>query len=77
MESNGKRVTRDGKPVAVQTGPIIWGEPGTNGQHAFYQLMHQVRCISMCTDIYIYVYIYLSFFFRKKVHPLMGGNGQS
>jgi glucose-6-phosphate isomerase len=41
MESNGKRVTRDGKPVSVQTGPIIWGEPGTNGQHAFYQLMHQ------------------------------------
>uniref|UniRef100_A0A7S0LK25 Glucose-6-phosphate isomerase n=1 Tax=Coccolithus braarudii TaxID=221442 RepID=A0A7S0LK25_9EUKA len=41
MESNGKRVTRDGTEVAVQTGPIIWGEPGTNGQHAFYQLMHQ------------------------------------
>ncbi len=41
MESNGKSVTRDGKPVAGQTGPIIWGEPGTNGQHAFYQLMHQ------------------------------------
>jgi len=41
MESNGKRVTRDGQPVACSTGPIIWGEPGTNGQHAFYQLMHQ------------------------------------
>eukprot|EP00316_Scyphosphaera_apsteinii_P001173 CAMPEP_0119310126 /NCGR_PEP_ID=MMETSP1333-20130426/17714_1 /TAXON_ID=418940 /ORGANISM="Scyphosphaera apsteinii, Strain RCC1455" /LENGTH=547 /DNA_ID=CAMNT_0007314243 /DNA_START=35 /DNA_END=1678 /DNA_ORIENTATION=- len=41
MESNGKRVTRDGKDVCVSTGPIIWGEPGTNGQHAFYQLMHQ------------------------------------
>jgi len=41
MESNGKRVTRDGKPIDYQTGPIIWGEPGTNGQHAFYQLMHQ------------------------------------
>jgi len=41
MESNGKRVTRDGKPVTMSTGPIIWGEPGTNGQHAFYQLMHQ------------------------------------
>jgi len=41
MESNGKRVTRDGKPIEYQTGPIIWGEPGTNGQHAFYQLMHQ------------------------------------
>ena len=43
MESNGKRVTRAGKPVAHGTGPIIWGEPGTNGQHAFYQLMHQAR----------------------------------
>ena len=41
MESNGKGVTRGGEPVTVQTGPIIWGEPGTNGQHAFYQLMHQ------------------------------------
>ncbi|MGB0712427.1 MAG: glucose-6-phosphate isomerase [Gammaproteobacteria bacterium] len=41
MESNGKRVTRDGEPVTWQTGPIIWGEPGTNGQHAFYQLIHQ------------------------------------
>jgi glucose-6-phosphate isomerase len=41
MESNGKRVTRDGKWVNYSTGPIIWGEPGTNGQHAFYQLIHQ------------------------------------
>ncbi len=41
MESNGKHVTRDGRPVACSTGPIIWGEPGTNGQHAFYQLIHQ------------------------------------
>lgn len=41
MESNGKRVTRDGKPVDYATGPVIWGEPGTNGQHAFYQLLHQ------------------------------------
>jgi glucose-6-phosphate isomerase len=41
MESNGKCVDRDGKRVAYETGPIIWGEPGTNGQHAFYQLMHQ------------------------------------
>lgn len=41
MESNGKRVTRDGDPVDCSTGPIIWGEPGTNGQHAFYQLLHQ------------------------------------
>ena len=41
MESNGKQVGRDGKEVSYQTGPIIWGEPGTNGQHAFYQLIHQ------------------------------------
>jgi len=41
MESNGKRVTRDGEEVDYSTGPIIWGEPGTNGQHAFYQLIHQ------------------------------------
>jgi glucose-6-phosphate isomerase len=41
MESNGKHVTREGRAIAYQTGPIIWGEPGTNGQHAFYQLIHQ------------------------------------
>lgn len=41
MESNGKSVDRNGNPVMYQTGPIIWGEPGTNGQHAFYQLIHQ------------------------------------
>ncbi|MBD0403105.1 glucose-6-phosphate isomerase [Flammeovirga sp. EKP202] len=41
MESNGKYVDRAGNPVDYQTGPIIWGEPGTNGQHAFYQLIHQ------------------------------------
>jgi len=41
MESNGKSTTKDGSPVDYETGPIIWGEPGTNGQHAFYQLLHQ------------------------------------
>ncbi|MFP5487874.1 MAG: glucose-6-phosphate isomerase, partial [Acidimicrobiia bacterium] len=41
MESNGKRVRLDGSPVPGDTGPIVWGEPGTNGQHAFYQLLHQ------------------------------------
>ncbi|SMD38826.1 glucose-6-phosphate isomerase [Reichenbachiella faecimaris] len=41
MESNGKFIDRNGEPIAIQTGPIIWGEPGTNGQHAFYQLIHQ------------------------------------
>ena len=41
MESNGKSVTLEGSPVTLATGPVVWGEPGTNGQHAFYQLMHQ------------------------------------
>ena len=41
MESNGKSVTRQGDPVDVSTGPIVWGQPGTNGQHAYYQLIHQ------------------------------------
>jgi len=41
MESNGKCVTLDGDPVATPTGPLVWGEPGTNGQHAFFQLLHQ------------------------------------
>jgi glucose-6-phosphate isomerase len=41
MESNGKRVNRDGVPVAYATGPVVFGEPGTNGQHSFYQLLHQ------------------------------------
>lgn len=41
MESNGKYITKDGTRVKYHTGPIVWGEPGTNGQHAFYQLIHQ------------------------------------
>lgn len=41
MESNGKRIRRDGKEVTYSTGPIIWGEPGTNSQHSFFQLIHQ------------------------------------
>jgi glucose-6-phosphate isomerase len=48
MESNGKRVTKDGTPVSYSTGPIIWGEPGTNGQHAFYQLIHQGTKLIPC-----------------------------
>lgn len=43
MESNGKGVTKAGERVSFNTGPIVWGEPGTNGQHAFYQLIHQVN----------------------------------
>jgi glucose-6-phosphate isomerase len=48
MESNGKRVTRDGQAVDYQTGPVIWGQPGTNGQHAFYQLIHQGTKLIPC-----------------------------
>jgi glucose-6-phosphate isomerase len=48
MESNGKSVNRDGETVDVSTGPIIWGEPGTNGQHAFYQLIHQGTKLVPC-----------------------------
>ncbi|MDP2042270.1 MAG: glucose-6-phosphate isomerase [Algoriphagus sp.] len=51
MESNGKYVTRDGKKVNYSTGPIIWGEPGTNGQHAFYQLIHQGTHLIPCDFI--------------------------
>jgi glucose-6-phosphate isomerase len=48
MESNGKRVTRQGKLVNYSTGPVIWGQPGTNGQHAFYQLIHQGTKLIPC-----------------------------
>ncbi len=51
MESNGKYINRSGKEVGYQTGPIIWGEPGTNGQHAFYQLIHQGTKIIPCDFI--------------------------
>lgn len=51
MESNGKHVDRNGKPVDYQTGPVIWGEPGTNGQHAFYQLIHQGTKLIPCDFI--------------------------
>ncbi len=51
MESNGKSVTLDGKPVNYATGPIFWGEPGTNGQHSFYQLIHQGTRIIPCDFI--------------------------
>jgi len=51
MESNGKSVTRDGEPCLWSTGPVLWGEPGTNGQHAFYQLIHQGTKIIPCDFI--------------------------
>lgn len=54
MESNGKHVTLDGKKVDTQTGPIYWGEPGTNGQHSFYQLIHQGTRLIPCDFITFY-----------------------
>jgi glucose-6-phosphate isomerase len=51
MESNGKSVDRNGKPVQWHTGPVVWGEPGTNGQHAFYQLIHQGTLVIPCDFI--------------------------
>lgn len=51
MESNGKHVDRNGKRVTYSTGPVIWGEPGTNGQHAFYQLIHQGTEVIPCDFI--------------------------
>ena len=51
MESNGKSVTLDGAPVGVATGPVVWGQPGTNGQHAFYQLIHQGTRLIPCDFI--------------------------
>jgi glucose-6-phosphate isomerase len=51
MESNGKRVTLDGDNVACHTGPVSWGEPGTNGQHSFYQLIHQGTRLIPCDFI--------------------------
>ncbi|KAK4475659.1 hypothetical protein MN116_000928, partial [Schistosoma mekongi] len=63
MESNGKFVTRDGKEVDYATGPIVWGEPGTNGQHAFYQLIHQGTRLIPC-DFLIPVHTH---------NPIQGG----
>ena len=51
MESNGKSVTRDGRSVTCDTSPIYWGEPGTNGQHSFYQLIHQGTRLIPCDFI--------------------------
>ena len=51
MESNGKHVTLEGSLVACDTGPIFWGEPGTNGQHSFYQLIHQGTRLIPCDFI--------------------------
>ena len=62
MESNGKSVTLDGQRVDYQTGPIYWGEPGTNGQHSFYQMIHQGTKLIPCDFIV----------FRQSLNPLGG-----
>lgn len=62
MESNGKRVALDGTPVSVATSPVLWGEPGTNGQHAFFQMLHQG------TDVLPLELIAV----RQATHPLKG-----
>jgi glucose-6-phosphate isomerase len=51
MESNGKRVAMDGSDLVENSGPVVWGEPGTNGQHAFYQLIHQGTRVVPCEFI--------------------------
>src|SRR5947208_490468 len=51
MESNGKSVAKSGERVSYETGPIVWGQPGTNGQHAFYQLIHQGTKLIPCDFI--------------------------
>jgi glucose-6-phosphate isomerase len=51
MESNGKSVDRSGQPITYASGPVVWGEPGTNGQHAFYQLIHQGKLMIPCDFI--------------------------
>ncbi len=60
MESNGKSVRLDGQPVGCETGGIFWGEPGTNGQHSFYQLIHQGTSTIACDFL----------FFLEPVNPL-------
>ncbi len=66
MESNGKHVTRDGQPVGCETSPIIWGEPGTNGQHSFYQLLHQGTRLVPCDFIG----------FGQSLNPIQTAAGQ-
>ena len=66
MESNGKRITLDGARVSWQTGPVYWGEPGTNGQHSFYQLIHQGTRLVPCDFIA----------FAQPLQPLRGHHEQ-
>ena len=70
MESNGKHVTLDGEPVRCDTSPVVWGEPGTNGQHSFYQLIHQGTRIVPCD--------FIGFCTRARAHrrPARHADGQ-
>jgi glucose-6-phosphate isomerase len=84
MESNGKSVDRNGNPVSYQTGPIIWGESGTNGQHAFYQLIHQGTKLIPCDFIAPSIshnplgkhHIYLLSNFFAQTEALMNGKAK-
>lgn len=85
MESNGKSVDRKGEKITYQTGPVIWGEPGTNGQHAFYQLIHQGTKLIPCdflapaishNDVGDHHKILLSNFFAQT-EALMNGKNES
>ncbi len=67
MESNGKHVTRDGHPVGCETSPIVWGEPGTNGQHSFYQLLHQGTRLVPCDFIG----------FGQSLNPIAAADGHA
>ena len=83
MESNGKSVDRNGEFVEYETGPIIWGEPGTNGQHAFYQLIHQgtelipadfIAYVKSCNDVSNHQDILLANFFAQTEALAFGKN---
>ena len=85
MESNGKCVNRDGKFIFYHTGPIVWGEPGTNGQHAFYQFMHQGTKLIPCdfiapaqthNPLADHHPILLSNFFAQTEALMMGKSGE-
>ncbi|MEM9445163.1 MAG: glucose-6-phosphate isomerase [Verrucomicrobiota bacterium] len=73
MESNGKSITRDGLPAEYSTGPIIWGEPGTNGQHAFYQLIHQGKKLIPC-DFLAPIETHNPVGVEKEHHPILLSN---
>jgi glucose-6-phosphate isomerase len=66
MESNGKRVDRQGQPLSYETAPVIWGEPGTNGQHAFFQMLHQGSGVVPVEFVVV----------RRPAHALAGHHGQ-